>query len=83
MQATLFRGMRGIKKKFKKGKKDSDSLSTGGYPKVSFDENSAGTEENEEEEEQDSDDAESFYAEVMYIHVCLNIWRNLSLSGHL
>ena len=64
MQATLFRGVKGIKglgKKLKKGgKKDPDSISIG-YPKVDFDREpvEAASVEN------DSDDgAESLYDEV-------------------
>ena len=73
MQATLFRGVKGIRglgKKLKKGgKKDSDAVSIG-YPKVDFDQNSVQAPDDAVESE---DDAESLYDEVQcvcYVYVC-------------
>ena len=72
MGATLFRGVKGIKglgRKKKKGggKKDADSLSTGGYPKVDFD----GVETASVVAQDESDDAESLYDEVRNQCVCV------------
>ena len=64
MQATLFRGVKGIRglgKKLKKGgKKDPDSISIG-YPKVDFDRASV---EVAPAENESDDETESLYDEV-------------------
>ena len=65
MSHTLFRGVRGLQKignKFKKrGKKDSDSLSTGGYPKMEFQGNVSAMNDEEADSEEDE---ELLYDEV-------------------
>lgn len=65
MQHTLFRGVKGLQKignKFKKrGKKDSDSLSTG-YPKVEFQGNVSQINDEEPDSEEDE---ELLYDEVI------------------
>ena len=70
------RNIKGLGKKFKKGKKDADSLSTGGYPKVVFGEGGgegAVGERNGDEPDSDEDE-ESLYDEVcQWVDFCVQV----------